>query len=199
MTIATGMAGGTLRLGSTVRVGSNGLPAAPVEIVDEVELYARRHGRTGTLHFIPVGGWMARFSLRSNDRRMIMYQEGRAAAPPTEDIWFHQNNPLDGKPTGEIVNGRPVRHGRYVPLDICQMGASGVREFLEKGDTFSGRGEFQSVEESVKKALAADDEAAVKLRAGKREDAKATARDRRRSLLKIPVVPVAVDLKREEK
>ena len=64
-----------------------GRPALPHEIQDEVELYARESGRTATLYFAPTqfaGGrclsasWIARFSLRCDDKRMLLWKEGKA-------------------------------------------------------------------------------------------------------------------------
>lgn len=149
------------------------LPRPPGDIAEEVELFARESGRTGTLHYIPGNGWFVRFSLRSNDERLQLYQQGQTGAPPTEDVWFHKPKP----------GGRP---GEFLMLDIEQMGRSGVRTFLERGNTWSGRGEFNSVEEAARKAMAANRAERERIRAEAKENNRYRQRERRRSLFKIP-------------
>src|SRR5690606_4361213 len=60
----------------------------PYELREAVELYAREHGRTGSLHCIPPGVWFARFSLRPNDKALSLYQKGEVAEAPTEVVYF---------------------------------------------------------------------------------------------------------------
>jgi hypothetical protein len=158
---------------AALRVLNSGLPRAPWDIAEEVELFARESGRTATLHYIPGSGWFARFSLRTNDPRMRLYQEGHAEAPPTEDVWFHRPKP----------GGRP---GDFIMLDIEQMGRSGVRTFLERGNTWSGRGEFDSVEDAARKAMEANRREREKLRADARENNRYAQREKRRWRFKIP-------------
>lgn len=186
-----------------LRVKRNGLPVVPVEIQDEVELYARESGRTATLHFIPTelangtairGTWMARFSLRSNDKRLILYQQGMASEPPTEDVWFHEQNPDEGN---LIPGSYGRREGSYRALDILQMGASGIRTFLERGNMWSGRGEFKSLEEQAEKAKTANKEMREKHRQDQKETSRYEQRDKRRSRWKIPFLPVGVQLTRQ--
>jgi hypothetical protein len=175
-------------MGYPLRVGRNGLPQAPWEIQDEVELYAREGGRTAKLHFVPGGGWMARFSLRSNDKRMQLWQQGMAAEPPTEDVWFHVPNPRADQP------GQPP----YTPLDILQMGPSGVREFLERGNTWSGRGVHSSLMDAVKASADQEADRKQRLYEKNRQQARDMARDTRRSRLQIPFLRVGIDLTRTD-
>lgn len=170
----------------------NGLPVAPHDLQDEVELFAREYGRTGKLHFVPVGGWMARFSLRCNDPRMVLYQRGEIPEPLSEDVWFHEPNPNEGQP-----NGRGGRQGPFIPLDILQMGTSGVREFLEKGNTWSGRGEFTSLEAAVKQANDNDVVSLKKFKAEQKDASLQEQKAKRRTRFGIPFVPVQADLKTE--
>jgi hypothetical protein len=155
-------------------------------------MYARDHGRHAKLHFVPTefrngrvvnGTWVARFSLMSNDKRLLLYQQGRAEEPPTEDVWFHR--PVRGAREGEMD---------CEPLDICQMGASGVRQFLERGNTWSGRGEFSSLEEQARKAIEANAEMRQKFKEEKKEESRRRMVDERRSRLKIPFVQAGKDL-----
>lgn len=182
-----------------VQLRRSEMPRAPVEIQEEVELYARESGRHANLIFVPTefvngrlanGTWLVRFTLRSNDKRMQAYQEGRAAKPPTEDVWLHEHNPDEGKP---ISGGR--KQGPYKPLDIVQMGAGGVRQFLERGNMW-GRGQFKSLEEQVREVQADNEAARLKFRADQKEASRYEQRDKRRWRLKIPFISVGVNLKK---
>jgi hypothetical protein len=165
-------------------------PRPPVEIADEVELYARQSDRHATLHFIPLvtlgnrviaGTWMARFTLRSDDKRILLYQEGKIDEPPTEDVWFHVADP-------ESPNG-------FRPLDILQMGVTGVREFLDRGNLLSGRGEFTSLEDQLLHSREHNRQVRTKHRAEQKALNRLAVRDKRRWWLKIPFLRVGIDLK----
>lgn len=179
-------------------------PEIPHEIRDEVELFARESGRTATLYFVPVliehgviivGTWMARFSLRSNDKRLLIHKEGRHAQMPGEDVWFHKANPKEGR----II---PGTHGRretqWTPLDIVQMGASGVRQFLDQGNTW-GRGEFSSLESALSETRDKNETARLKNKADAKYDSRMESREKRRTILGIPFLPVGIDLKGRRK
>jgi len=183
-------------------IGRQELPRPPVEIADEVELWAREHGRHGTLHFVPTalrgfevirGAWVVRLSLRENDKRLLLYRQGLAPEPPTEDVWLHVPNAHPEKP---IPNTDGLKEGPYVALDIVQLGAAGVRRFLEKGDTWSGRGEYQSLEQQVRAVRAENSAAREKFRADQKETSRLEQRDKRRWRFKIPFIPVSIGLKR---
>ena len=185
-----------------IRLGRGEAPRAPVEIQEEVELYARESGRHAKIIFVPTsfangciasGTWLVRFTLRPNDKRLQAYQEGQAEKPATEDVWLHESNPDEGKP----ISGRPgQKEGRYRPLDIVQMGTWGVRQFLESGNTWSGRGEFNSFEEQLRDVQDTNEEARVKFRADTKEENRLAQREKRRTRLKIPFLGVGVDLKK---
>lgn len=160
---------------SVPKLGRNGLPVCPYEIRDAIEMYGRKNNRSASVHFVPGGGWFARFSLRPNDPRMVLFQQGKAAEPPTEDVWFHVPDP----------NGRT---GDYSPLDICEMGPQGVMEFLDRGNTWSGRGEALSPMDALRQNLETKEERRVQLRQRMKEENRFQQRERRRSLLKIPVL-----------
>jgi len=170
--------------------GKQELPRPPIEIADEVELYARESGRHAKLHFVPhsgssIGGtWLARFTLKVDDKRNVIYQEGRTEKPLTEDVWFHKPNPRSKE------QGQPT----YIQYKLEDLGVSGVRQFLERGNTWSGRGEFYSLEEQAQKAIKANEEMRGKHRAEQKELSRYEQREKRRSRLGIPILPVGVEL-----
>jgi len=179
-----------------VTVGRSGLPTPPPEIAEEVELYARKSGRTGTLHFVPFGGWFVRFSRLCDDPRMRLYQEGQIPEPPTEDVWIHVDNPKAGRP-----DGRGGHESPYIALDIYQMGAQGVREFLERGSVWSGRGMYASHEDALRKAEAHNEMRQSRNRQNAKETSRFRQRDKRRWRFKIPFLrPLNgwLDLKRSQ-
>lgn len=151
-------------------------PALPPGVADVVELYAREGGRTATMHHAPHGVWFARFSLRSNDKRMILFRQGLAAEPPTEDVWFHRFNP------GAAKRGEPD----YLPLDLWQIGATGVKDFLEKGNTWSGRGEYRSLEHAIEVSDRANERHRQKVKADAEDDVRHMAKESRGFRLKLP-------------
>jgi len=82
-------------------------------------------------------------------------------------------------------------------LDINQLGAAGVREFLDRGNVWSGRGLVNSHVEAVTQA---NEHNAVRRQALKergRDGAKAMARDTRKQRLGVQSVPVGVALKQD--
>lgn len=172
------------------------MPTPPAELAEEVENYARDWGRHAVLRFVPIllkgpkivrGCWVARFRLKPNDPRLQMYQKGRVEEEPAEDVWFHVVNPRRNEP------GEP----EYLPLDIVQMGASGVRQFLERGNMW-GRGEYSSLTDQLLKTRKASSYAADARYEKARERNCEMVRDRRRSLLKIPFFRVGIDLKNKK-
>ena len=172
-------------------VGRSAGPQVPFDIREEVELWARKSGRHAKVVFAPGVGWMAKLSLRSNDKSLAMVQS-QDREEDVEIVFFHFPNPN----VGQVVNG--VRQGAYKPLDIEQMGPSGVREFLEKGDTWSGRGEFGSLREAVQHASDQNKAAEVRIRQEAKDSARDITADQRRSRLKIPFLGVGVDIRGEK-
>lgn len=176
--------------------GRGNLAVAPAEIADEVENYARESGRHATIRFVPTefdrftgrvlgGTWRVDLDLHPDDKRMESYQQGKMARKPVEEIWLHEENP-------DSTSWRD----RYRPLDIIQMGASGVRNFLERGNIHSGRGEFKSMEEVVRKTAELNTEREQRRHDEAIDRVRMNARGKRRSRLKIPFLGVGIDLRK---
>lgn len=174
------------------------MPEAPPDIKEEVELYAREYGRTGSIVFYPTivrgktpftGTWVVELSLRCNDKRMLAYQDGRASKPPVERVWLHEPNPR----AGQI--GAYGRELPYIPLNLVEIGRGGVRQFLERGNLWSGRGQYRTLEEQVKAVEAANEEARIKFREEQKFANRKEQREKRAWRFGIPVVPVLTNLK----
>ena len=155
-------------------------------------MYARESGRHATLHYVPTmirkgqmtGCWIVRFTLKSDDPRMRLYQKGEMAEPPTEDVWLHKR-----------VGGAEKWGEEYEPLNIVELGPSGVRTFLEKGNLWSGRGDYDGLVDQLAKVNEMNETARQKNYDDARFNAKKRAMDKRRSRLKIPFLGVGTDLK----
>ena len=172
------------------------LPTPPVEIADAVEMYARESDRHARLVFIPTvllgrtvasGTWCARFTLRNSDTRMKLYNMGLAEKPPTEDVWFHVSNPRS-KERGQLD---------YMPLNIHEMGVGGVLQFLQRGNSWSGRGQYSSLEEQLRLVREGNEQMRLKNRADQKEASRYDQRDKRRSRYGIPFHTVEMDLKED--
>ena len=165
------------------------MPTPPVEVADEVELYARQTGRHATVEYVPTllkgtrpvaGTWRVRFTLKPDDKRLSLYQTGKMDEPPTEDVWLHV--PDQASPLG------------YRPLDLVQLGASGVREFLERGNLWSGRGEYKSLEQMVREVRESNTRNREKHKQQQKVTNREEQREKRRWRFKIPFLPVGIDL-----
>ncbi len=172
-----------------ITVGRSEIPRAPPEFQDEVELYARESGRHARLMFVPTnwkegviaaGTWVVRFTLRPSDKRLESYQQGRTTEA-TEDVWIHL----------------PAEGNSYKPLNIQQMGSGGLRRFLEKGNMWSGRGQFKSLEQQLEHTRTANNEAREKTRRDARENSVKRVAEKRRWYQKIPLIPVLINLRKE--
>lgn len=178
------------------------MPHAPPEIRDAAELWARKAGRSATVHFAPLAGWFARLSLKANDPAMRAWHEGRAPEPATEDVYFHVKNPFEGRhmsladvkadarfknmPLIDWWGEKRAMLPTYLQLDILQMGASGVTAYLEREDTWSGRGQYASLDAEVKARQESDRIGKESLRQQMEDQAGERAKDRRRQIAKIP-------------
>ena len=145
-----------------------------------MELWARDSGRHARLHCSPNGTWFVRLTLKSTDSRMKLWQEGFAEEPPGEDVWLHIPNPRAGQ------DYLGVLQGDYIPLDINHLGVEKLREFLEQGDTWSGRGQYLSLMDQLRKVRQNNDDFRVDHRAHHREESRYEMRQTRRFRLKIP-------------
>lgn len=169
------------------------LPTPPAAVADAVELWARQYGRHATMKYVPLASppcWSVNLSLKPDDPALRPWQEGRASHKPTEGVLLIE---WDAE-AGEVSPITGQRSGAYRPVDLEEYGPTGVVELLEKGNTWSGRGEFGSLAEAVVVAATRSREEREKIKARQRQWARDYAGDVRRQYLKIPFLPVGVAL-----
>ena len=151
----------------------------PVEIADAVELWARGCGRHATITYITVVDppiAQVRITLRPDDGRLDAWRKGLVDEEPIEAI--------------ELVEW-DEKHTRYVPLNLTELGASGVTALLERGNLWSGRGEFDSLQQAI---VAVRERAKVERereRLWRRGESLARLEEKSRHHLDIPQVPGA--------
>lgn len=165
-----------------IRMGLSGLPVAPTEVSDAVELWARDFGRHAHVNYIPpMQCWGVELSLPSDHPQLKLWKEGKLkqATPPTDTVLLHAWS-YDTQ--------------AWVPHDIEQLGPSGVVSILEKGNTWSGRGEYSSIVEACE-AVQQDNEQARKDLSDYAYNVGAEIGSHaRRDSLKLPQVGVLTDL-----
>ncbi|MFW6010492.1 MAG: hypothetical protein ACOC9H_01105 [Gemmatimonadota bacterium] len=152
----------------------------PVEVQDAVELWAREHGRHGRIVWSPVTRCaVVELDLKPGDPRLEAYQQGRLRMEPKERVLLHQWNPATKR--YEAVPSRP---GELTP-DF-------VREWLDRGNMWSGRGETdaKNLHDACVKADRAEREYRERRRSQIRNATRDRARERRRQVLGLPVVSV---------
>jgi hypothetical protein len=170
-----------------------GVPVAPGWAQEEAQSWASQYGRTADVVWVPgMNCWDVQLSLRSSDPMLGAFNSGRTSEAPVEHVYLMEPNPF----YGQTVNGKK-QINRYISILLEQMGPSGLREFLEKGDTWSGRGEFNGLMDAVNRNRAAASAAKDKLRDSNRNDAIDMGREVRRQVLGIPLIPVGVEIPKE--
>lgn len=156
----------------------------PPDIHEAVELWAREHGRHGRVvlidHFDPPLP-QVRLTPPPGDPRKKQVQEGeisREDAEETVELHYWDEDKM-----------------QYVPYRLEELGVSGVMRILNRGNTWSGRGEFDSVEDAVDHAQEERKEAQKKLHEDRKDDLKHAARGpTRRRIMGLPAARVAEDL-----
>lgn len=171
-------------------------PRPPLEVAEAVEMWARSHGRHATMEYVPpLRCWSVNLTLKPGDPALRRYQEGKAEEEPKEGVLLIEWDAASGAPNP--VTGAPA--GAYRAVDLEEYGASGVVELLEKGNTWSGRGEFESLQEAVTAAASRNREQREKIKARQKEWARQFAGDVRRQYQGIPFLRVGIDLRAEVK
>lgn len=174
----------SLALPSRLRPGVDLSP--PAEFADAVEQYARRSNRHGRLRFVPppVNCWTIEFTLMANDpaRRAMQAQD---TDEQTEIVYLW-------RPSTPVETSKAGRQ-HLVGYKLDELGVTGMLEFLEKTDTFSGRGQYRSHAEAAKDQAYKGEKAREALVNEQRENTRHLAEDARRQIFKIPYKTVGID------
>lgn len=153
----------------------------PCEIADAVELWARQWGRHGTIGMnqalrCPV----IELSLKSDDPRLKHWQEGRLKYEPKESILLHyQRTEPDGS-----------KSVHFYPLNLEELGVSGVLEILDRGNMWSGRGEYENFQKAAQVMGEYNEKLKQQMKDAAVEEGRLRARDMRRQVLGLPLVSV---------
>lgn len=155
-----------------------GHPVAPAEVADAVTLWFRQWGRRAHMEWAaPLGCFVIKATRRPDDPVMRMWQEGRVAEEPMEVIYLHEPNP---------------RGPGYLAIDPGMLGAGGIREWLDRANLWSGRGEHASIQSSADAVDAANDRHQEAVMSGER--GRELAWLTRRKILDLPMVSVPRDI-----
>lgn len=164
--------------------GRGGRRIAPAELDDAVKLWARNNGRTGgRLEYVPaMGCWCIFLNVVPDHPLMRAYQEGRLdqAEPPTDSIPLQEWDPKARK---------------WTPISLDELGAEYITELLDKGNLWSGRGEFESMQEAVLHAREQNERQKEAWKKYADEAAKDTMALGRRKLNNLPLISVNADIK----
>lgn len=138
------------RAAPSLRVGLNGPPAPPAWFSDAVEKWARGWGRHATTRWEPrVGCYVSHLSRMASDPVLARHPDNEG-----EPIYWHEFKP-GIRPHPVLGTARMI--GGFKPMDIEQMGESGVLEYLNKHNAWSGTGEFASLDAAADAVVAAND------------------------------------------
>lgn len=182
-----------------VTVGRTNEGIAPAEFQEAVESWARQHGGHASLHYCgpPLNVWQVRLELHGNDPR-------RQSREPYETVELHQwTDPSDPGADPALLKrlkgqardaGLKKPRAAYVSYRLDELGATGIIQILEKGSLMSGRGEFKDAEDALRTVRRRQHDTQEKLRQELKDAAQYTARRTRRQVLKIPFLPVGIDL-----
>lgn len=163
----------------------------PPEFADAVELYARKTGRHGKLKFVPfpLNCWVVEITRRVDDPMMAAVQSQRVEEASEPVYLWRDSNPVETAKAGR-------QH--YVGYKLDELGVTGLIEFLEKTNTLSGRGQYNSHAEAARDQAYKGEKAREKIVNDKRENVRDMAEEFRRQINKIPLLGVGIDLQTPE-
>ena len=194
-------------MSSIVTLGrSTPVRQAPVEYRDAAALYARGFGAGGDVVWLgdPVNCWQVRITLSPGDPR-LRKQDGEEiyetvelqefVHPDPTHVSYPRHNPklLDSlrrhHATNRLLPG-------FVAFELDDIGVSGLVEMLERGSLLSGRGEQQSLEGALHHIRGREHIRRDQAKAESRQYARDLSVATRRRILKIPFIPVGIELRR---
>lgn len=180
------------------QVGRGGVTSGrpvPNEYAEAVEGWARAHGGHAKIKWLahPMNCWAVILSYKVGDPRA---EDKRSEGEPVllHDYWtakeWEQRSPRKAR---RHKRTNAIMPGNYA-YELDELGVEGIIARLDRGNMLSGRGEFgKKTLEQVGLDTVTDHRSRMeKIREKKRDDAGARARDKRRTLLKIPFLPVGI-------
>jgi hypothetical protein len=162
-----------------------------VEYSDAIETWARGHGGHAKIKYMvdPMNCWAVILSYRVGDPRQAGPDDGEAVLLHDWRTaeWWNKHHPDRAK--------RHPRNNAIMPCgyayELDELGVSGIIARLDKGNILSGSA--LNPEQQGRAQVEKFRDAKHKRRLDARGDADHRAKDRRRSLLKIPFLPVGVE------
>ena len=189
-----------MNTGRLFTLGRQASRIAPVEIRDAVGEYARTVGCPGgdVVWRDALSCWEVRLELPGNDPR---HAKERHESVLLHE-WISPDPRHPGYPSHDLkLLEKLRRHPRtnqrlpgYVALELDDLGVGGIREILEKGSLFSGRGEYKDMEHAMRAVAKRERARRASQFHDKRQRARDVATATRRRILKIPFLPVGIDL-----
>ena len=135
--------------------------------------------------------WQVRLYLRGDDPR-------RTNDPSThfEPVLLHEwvdpaEEPHHPKLDRLATKGRPG----FIAHELEDLGISGLISILQQGSVLSGRGDYKSAEHALHASMKRETERQAKARDDAKDNATQRLKQSRRRMLKIPLVPVGIELK----
>ena len=163
--------------------GDRGVRRAPVEFQDAAELHFRRDGRHASIVWIPepVCQWQVKITLRGDDPALGAWQAGEVSKEPFEVFEITYWDEEAGLYVGYELGGTDgLSVGRF-------------EEMLKKADSWSGAGQFGSIEEAMSYQVQSQYESRERLRKYLKDEVMAAARAVRKQVAGEPVVTVGID------
>lgn len=172
-------------------------PKAPVEVREAIGLWARQYGGFGDVVWAPdpINCWAVRLSLKPGDPRLKNPDEGTHFEQVLLQEWVDPRK-MPSHPKKDLL--KRDRFNRlqpgFVALTLEELGTEGILEILSKGSLMSGRGEFKSAQDALDRIRAHHNLDREKALETARDNARHKATQVRRRVLKIPFLPVGIDL-----
>lgn len=168
---------------------------APLEYQRAVAEFARSHGgQTAEIVWLAndVNCWQVKLYLRGDDPR-------RTPDPGThfEPVLLHEWVDLRESPDHPKREKLKGRFAGYVSLELEEIGVTRLITILEQGSLLSGRGEFKSAEQALNVSLRKTQEQSEGRMLTAKDQALSRWRDKRRQALKIPFLPVGIELRKD--
>ena len=153
--------------------------SVPAEMQDAVERWARKSGRHAEIVWKPppLACFAVEISLRQDDERLKAYREGDLKEEPKEVVHLHRW-------TGD----------EYEAIHLHELGTQGLLTNLRKGDTWSGRGKFDSLSDAIQHSVQEWKDRKEKEREESRQRAIDLGMSVRRQVMEIPLKRVGIDL-----